>query len=147
MYMRMFLQEHFYNDANCALSTLPSLWPGRFFHYSEVDLLFDRIDSVDDHAEAVSDAVDLARVLSDDLARVLVVGVAVVDECVERDEAFDEEVRELDEESKFGHAGDEAVEVFSHTVLHELDLLPFHELALGVVGAAFGLRRLFRDLV
>jgi len=63
----------------------------------------------------------------------------------ERDEAFDEEVGEFDEESEFGDAGDEAVEVFSDAVLHELDLLPLHELALGVVGAAFGLARFFGD--
>jgi hypothetical protein len=31
------------------------------------------------------------------------------------------------------------VEVFADAVLHELDFFPLHELALGVVGAAFGL--------
>src|SRR5579863_4879571 len=121
-----------------------SLWWG-FFVHGEVDFLFDRVDAVDQNLQAVADAVGLARMLSDDLAGVLVVGVAVVDERVERDEAFDEEVGEFDEESKFGDAGDKAVEVFSNAVLHELDLLPFHELAFGVVGAAFGLAGFLGD--
>ncbi len=122
------------------------LRPG-FFQHREVDFLFDGIDPIDDHPQAVADAVDLAGVLSDDLARVFVVGVAVVDERVQRDESFDEKVGEFDEESELGDAGDETVEVFSDAVLHELDLLPFHEFAFGVVGTAFGLAGLFGDFV
>ena len=127
---------------------LPGIgWSGwrRFFQNCEVDLFFYGIDAVDDHAELLADAVDLARVLSDNLARVFVKRVAVVDQRIERDEALDEEVGELDEESELSDAGDEAVEIFSDAVLHELHFLPFHELALGVVGAAFGMAGFFGD--
>ena len=145
--IQVFLQEHFaqslqlafvFEDAEgrIALLALAALfafiafallaigWSGRrgFFYDGEVDLLFDGIDAVDQDSQAVAEAVDFARVLADDFARVLVVGIAVVDEGVERDKPFDEEVGEFDEESEFRDAGDEAVEVFSDAVLHELRL-------------------------
>ena len=58
---------------------------------------------------------------------------------VDGDEAFDEEVVELDEEAVFGAGEDGGVEVLADAGLHELDFFPLHELALGFVGAAFGL--------
>ena len=43
-------------------------------------------------------------------------------------------------------AGDVAVELVADLVGHEPDLLPLHQLALGVVGPALALRRVARDL-
>src|ERR1019366_1868723 len=37
--------------------------------------------------------------------------------------------------------------LFAHAVLHELHFLPFHQLAFGIVGAAFGLAGLLRNVV
>ena len=62
-----------------------------------------------------------------------------VGEGLDGDEALDEEVVELDEEAVLGAGEDGGLEVFADAVLHELDLLPLHQLALGVVGAALGL--------
>src|SRR4029077_6739628 len=81
------------------------------------------------------------------LPRVLVIHVPVVAEGVERDQSFDEEVGQFDEETKLGDAGDETLKLPSHAFLHELDLLPLHELAFGVVGAALGLAGLLGDVV
>jgi len=60
---------------------------------------------------------------------------------------FDEQVGEFDEEAELGDAGDQAVEVFAHAVLHELDLLPLHEFALGFVGATLGVAGFLGDVV
>src|ERR1700687_4651585 len=97
---------------------LPAAFPGSFrllslFEQRELDLLLNRIDAVDQHAHTISQAVCFAGVLADDLARGFVESVVVVVERVQRDQAFDEEVGEFDEESEFGDADDEAVEVFS----------------------------------
>ena len=119
----------------------------RLFPNRELDFLFTGSMRSTKHANSLSKAVSLARVLADDLARVLVVAVIVVGERVERDQAFDEQVGKFDEEAELGDAGDQAVEVFAHAVLHELDLLPFHEFALGLVGAALGVTGLFGDVV
>src|ERR1700720_4040574 len=67
------------------------------------------------------------------------VGVAVVGEGVEWHKALDEEIGKFHEESEFGHADDEAVEVFADAALHEFYFLPFHQAALGFVGTALGL--------
>ena len=92
----------------------------------KLNFLFHGIDAVDQHANSLSQAVSFARSLADDLARVLVVCVVVVGERIQRDQAFDEQVGQLDEETKLGDAGDQAVEVFADAVLHELDFFPFH---------------------
>ena len=57
-----------------------------------------------------------------------------------RDEALDEEVVEFHEKAVLGAGQDGRLEVFADTILHELDLLPLHQFALGVVGATLGLR-------
>ena len=53
---------------------------------------------------------------------------------------------ELDVQAERGDAGDVAVELVADLVRHEADLLPLHQLALGVVGAALALGRVARDL-
>ena len=118
-----------------------------FFEYGELNFLFYRVDAVHEHSNPLTQAVDLSVALADDLARVFVVGVAVVDQRVQRDQSFDKQIGELDKESELGDADDQAVEVFADAILHELDLLPLHQLALGFVGAALGVAGLFGDLV
>src|SRR3954469_7693540 len=68
-----------------------------FFEDGEVDFLFYRVDAVDQDPEFLADAVGLARMLPDNLTRVLVVGVAVVGQGAERDQAFNEQVSQFDE--------------------------------------------------
>src|ERR1700735_5238139 len=59
-------------------------------------------------------------------------------EAVDADEAFDEDVDELDEESEFLHGNNQRVVFVAEMLLHELRRLPFHELALGAIGTALG---------
>ena len=93
------------------------------------------------------EAVGLAGALADDLARVLVIGVMVVGERGQGNQSFDEQVVEFDEQAELRHADDQAFEHVADARLHELYFLPFHQLALGVVGAAFGLAGFFGDVV
>ncbi len=67
------------------------------------------------------------------------IGVAVARQGIDRDQAFDEKLFELDEKAKAGRADDHRVEMIAHTVDHELHLFPLHELTFGLVGPAFGL--------
>ena len=55
------------------------------------------------------------------------------------DHALDEVFDQLDEDAERGNAGDVALELIAELVGHEADLLPLHELALRVVGAALAL--------
>src|SRR5208337_1533049 len=130
--------------------SLAALFPRRpwlLFEHRELNLLLHRINPVHQHTHAIAHVIGLARTLADDLARAFVVGVAVVSERVERDQALDEEVGELHEESELGYADDQAVEIFSDAALHELHFLPFHQAAFGFVGAAFGLAGFVGDVV
>ena len=97
-----------------------------FFENCEVQFSFYRVDSVQEDSEAVSHFVNLARVLAYDFAGVFVVSVAIVDQRVQGDQAFYEQVGEFYEESEFGDAGDQGVEVFADAVLHEFHFFPFH---------------------
>jgi hypothetical protein len=56
-----------------------------FFQDGEVDFLFYRVDAVDDHFQLLAYSINFARMLSDDFARVFVVGVTIVDQSVQRD--------------------------------------------------------------
>ena len=60
--------------------------------HRKLDFIFHRIDAVHEHANSLSQTVSHAGVLSDDLARILVVRVVVIGKCVERDQTFDEQV-------------------------------------------------------
>ena len=55
------------------------------------------------------------------------------------------EVVEFDEEAVLGAGENDSGEVFADAILHEADLLPLHEFAFGVVGAALGLAGLGGD--
>src|SRR5258708_865580 len=119
----------------------------RFIEHRELDFLLHWINAIDKHPDSLPDAVDLARVLADDFARALMVGVTIVGQRIERDQALNEQIAQLDEETELGHAGNEAVEVLAHAVLHELYFLPRHQFALGVISASLGLTGLFGDVV
>src|SRR5262249_40067314 len=58
-----------------------------------------------------------------------------------------EKICEFDKEAELGHADNQAIEIFADTILHELGFFPFHQLALGIVGAPLGLARFFGDRV
>ncbi len=110
------------------------------------------VDAVEQNVHALAELKHLAGVRADDspvgFAEEEVVDGAEGERGRKRlngDEAFDEELVELDEEAVLGAGEDGRVEVLADAVLHELDLFPLHQLALGIVGAALGLRGLERD--
>ena len=72
--------------------------------------------------------------------------VVVVGHRRDMDQALDEMFDELDEQAECRHAGDVAFELVADLVRHEADLLPLHQLAFGIVGAALALRRVPRNL-
>jgi hypothetical protein len=118
-----------------------------FFEYGELNFLFYRVDAIHEHSYPLTQAVNLSVALADYLAGVFLEGVAVVGQRVQWDQSFDKQIGEFDEESELGHAGDQAVEVFADSFLYELDLFPFHEVALGFVGSALGAAGFLGDLV
>src|SRR2546423_8605242 len=118
-----------------------------FFHQGELDLVLHVVDAVHKHAHFLAEGVFASPPLARDLLGVLAVSVAVVRHRRERHEAFDEHIEQLDEEAELGHADDQSLELFADAIAHELDLLPLHQLALGVVGAALGLAGFVGDLV
>src|SRR3954462_5247941 len=93
------------------LKTLPSLLAmfrasldrlDRFFDDGELQFALHAVDAVKEDMHAVADRVCLLGALADDLARVLAEGVAVVGKSLQRHQALDEKVRELNEEAEFG---------------------------------------------
>src|SRR5438093_7398996 len=105
------------------------------------------IDAIYQYSHSLSQAVGFPGALADDLLGVFVISVAVVGKGREWHQTFDEQIGQLHKHSEFGHADYETVEFLTNSTLHELDLLPFHQLTLSIVGAAFGLAGLFSDLV
>jgi hypothetical protein len=53
---------------------------GLFLKHSKLEFLFHGINPIQQHADFLSHAVDLAAALADNLARILVIGVAIVGE-------------------------------------------------------------------
>ena len=74
-----------------------------------------------------------------------VVAVEIIRQRRNVHETFDEIRIELNEEAEGMNAGDVALEARPDLVGHELDFLPGHILALGVLGVALVLRRLGSD--
>ena len=124
-----------------------ALQGGLFLEQGELDFLFHWIDPVDQHANSLPQAVDLVAALADNFAGIFVIGVTVVGQSIQRHQALHEEVGQLHEESILGHADNQSVEVFADAILHELDLLPFHELAFSFVGATLGLAGFLGDVM
>ena len=65
---------------------------GGCFEQGELEFLFHRIDAVKDHVHGLTQTLSLARALSDNLAGGLVIDVMIVGECVQRNQAFHEQV-------------------------------------------------------
>src|ERR1043165_1424320 len=97
---------------------------GLIFEYRELQFPFVRIDAVEDDAHLVADGELAAGALADDLADVLLISVLVARQRVDRNEAFDEEVGQLDEDAVLGGADDEGVEILADPLGHELHLFP-----------------------
>jgi len=66
-------------------------------------------------------------------------------DAVDGDHAFDEDFRQLDEETEFLHGDDQRVVLLAEMLLHELRGFPGHQFALGGFGAALGLGRFRGD--
>src|SRR5580704_3142527 len=66
-------------------------------------------------------------------------------DAVDGDHAFDENFRQLDEETEFLHRGNQRVVFLAKMLLHELRGFPGHQFALGGFGAALGLGRFRRN--
>ncbi len=109
-------------------------------------LAFLREDAVENHLHTISCAEAAAPALADDLVRVFAPGVAVVAQRVDGDQALDKKVGELDEEAVFGGVEHQGGKFLADAVLHEANLLPLHQLALGLGGAALGLAGFLGDL-
>src|SRR5581483_10197717 len=90
-----------------------------FFKQRKLDFLLHGIDAIDQHAHTLSQTKNSATVLADDLARIFVIVVAVIDESVERNQAFNKQIGEFNEETKFSNADDQAIEIFADFILHE----------------------------
>src|SRR2546423_12780371 len=93
---------------------------GLIFQYGELQLAFFRVDAVEDDAHFVADGKLATGALADDLADVLMISVLVARQRVDRDQAFDEEVGQLDEDAVLGGADDEGVEILADALGHEL---------------------------
>src|SRR5271169_1290185 len=84
------------------LLPLPPLRQRHFLHYPELYAPLHVIDTVHKHMDRVAHRVGLASALPDNLARVLVVQVAIVGERCQRYQPLDEQVVQLDEHPKLG---------------------------------------------
>src|SRR5436853_3848518 len=107
--------------------------------HRKLNLLLYRIYPVHQDPQALPHAVSAAAPLANDLARVLVINVTIIDQSSERNEAFNKQFGELNEKPELGDAHNQAIEVFADPVLHKFCFLPFHHSALGFIGAPFEL--------
>ena len=84
--------------------------------------------------------------LADDLVCVLAPGVAVVAQRVDGHQAFDKQIGQFDEQAVFVGVQHQRGKLLADAILHEADLLPLHEFAFGLCGAALGLAGFFGNL-
>jgi hypothetical protein len=96
------------------------------------------VDAVQADADSSAEIELALGILANDGAQALAVDVLVIDQGIERYKTFHEEIRQLHEESVLGQADDERVKFVAEVLRHEVDLLPLHQFALGVLGAALG---------
>ena len=119
-------------------------WGTRFggfflFEEGELEAALGAVDAIEQDVDVLADFEDSAVAGASDGTVGVAEEVAVVLQGGDGDDAFDEEVVELDEEAVLGAGEDDAGEVLADAVLHEFDFFPLDELALGVVGSALGL--------
>ena len=112
----------------------------------EIDLAALHVDLDDLDAHLVAEPVDLAGVLAVQDVRLLDEAVVVVGHRRDVHHAFDEVLDQLDVQAEGADAGDVALELVADLVRHEADLLPLHQLALGVGGPTFALGGVARHL-
>src|SRR2546428_523537 len=115
-------------------------------HQAEVHLAHLHVDADHLHFDLVAKTIDLVRVLASEQVRTLHEPVIVVRHRRHVHEPFDEVLDQLDEQTECRYAGDVAFELIADFVGHELHFFPLHELTLGIVAAAFHLRRISRHL-
>ena len=104
--------------------------------HRELQLIFRAVDADQAHADSFPEAKGALRVLADDGAQAFAIDVRIVVEVGERDEALHEEVRQFHEKPLLDQADDERLKLIADVLRHEGDFLPFHQLALGIGGAA-----------
>ena len=75
--------------------------------YGADELAIRGVDAIEHHAYAGADRKFAAGMLSDDLAHVLVIGIAVAGQRIDGDEAFDEQIFELHKQAVLGRADHE----------------------------------------
>src|SRR5438309_6290201 len=115
-------------------------------HEAEIDLAPFHIHFDHLHAHLVAETINLAGVLAAHDVRTLHEAVVIVSHRGYVHHAFHEVLDELDIQTKRGDARDVTLEFIANLVRHEPDLLPLHELALGVIGPPLALRRVTRGL-
>ena len=84
----------------------------------------------------------MATIAAADFTCVLAVCVAVVRKRMQRHQALHKELTELNEEAVLCHGKNDGVEVFAHSIFHELQLLGLDQFALCIRGPALGVTRL-----
>ncbi len=117
----------------------------RLLHYRKLQPSIFPIDAVEQHANAHARTIAPAAICAADFARVLAVAVAVVRQRMERHQALNKQLAELNEEAVLRDRKDDGVEVFADSIFHEFQLLGLDQFALCVRSPALGLARLLTD--
>ena len=116
---------------------------------AQIDLPALHVDLDDLHGHLVAEPVFLAGILAAQDVCPLDEPVVVIGHRRDVHQPLDEVLDQLDEQPERGDAGDVALEFVADLVGHEADLLPLHQLALGIGGAPFplgGMPRHFRQV-
>src|ERR1700691_778499 len=109
----------------------------------ELQLALGGIHAIQRHTHSIADRKLAPRALADNLAHILVIGVAVPRQRVDGHQTLDEHLLQLDEEAVLGGADGHRPELLSQPRFHEFDLLPLHQFALGIRRAALRLGAIF----